>query len=107
MARRHPFQSSPLDVEGVMSLLRTHLPALRERFHVDAIGVFGSFARHEQRDRSDLDVLVEFRRPPDLFGLMDLEAELRSLTGRRIDLVSRGALRGRVGRKVLDEVIWA
>jgi predicted nucleotidyltransferase len=96
-----------LDIEAILGMIRLQLPLLRERFQVGAIGVFGSFARREQRPRSDLDVLVEFRSPPDLFGLMDLESLLRSMTGRRIDLVSRGALRGRMGRKVLDEVVWA
>lgn len=47
-------------------ILRRHLPELREQYHVKSLGIFGSYARGEQRRRSDLDVLVEFDRPPSL-----------------------------------------
>ncbi|MBI3913583.1 MAG: nucleotidyltransferase domain-containing protein [Chloroflexi bacterium] len=44
--------------------MRAHLPALRERYAVTSLGVFGSYVRGEQKKRSDLDVLVEFDRAP-------------------------------------------
>lgn len=61
--------------------------------------------RNEQSETSDLDVLVEFAEPPDLFQFMDLEQHLGDLLGVRIDLVSRKALRGRIGQHIVAGVI--
>lgn len=53
-----------LQIEEIRQMLRRHLPHLREEFHVDVLGVFGSYVRGEQTDKSDLDVLVTFSRTP-------------------------------------------
>lgn len=53
-------------IEIFIARLRQHLPALAARYHVQSLGVFGSYARHEERDDSDLDLLVTFDDPPGL-----------------------------------------
>ncbi len=63
--------------------LRRHLPALRERYRVDTLGLFGSYVRHEQRPASDLDVLVTFTETPGLLTFIELENELSDLLGSR------------------------
>jgi len=47
-----------------MQALRGHMPELRQRYAVRSLGVFGSYVRGQQRQRSDLDTLVEFERAP-------------------------------------------
>ncbi len=86
-------------------ILRAHLPALRERYSVKSLGVFGSYVRGEQKKRSDLDLLVEFEHAPDLFKFMDLEDYLRKQLGIKIDLVPRRALKGEIGKRILNEVV--
>ena len=86
-------------------ILRAHLPTLRERYAVASLGIFGSYVRGEQRKRSDLDLLVEFERAPDLFKFMDLEDYLGKQLGAKIDLVPRGALKGEIGKRILSEVV--
>ena len=82
------------------------LPALRERDGVQSLGVFGSFARGEQRDESDLDLLVEFDdRPVGLFQFIALEDELSDALGVKVDLVEKSALKPVIGRHVLAEVM--
>lgn len=44
----------------IASVLRQHLPELEDRYGVSSLGIFGSYVRGEERDESDLDVLVEF-----------------------------------------------
>ncbi|MFA6316496.1 MAG: nucleotidyltransferase family protein [Elusimicrobiota bacterium] len=91
---------------SVKEALRQHLPQLSAEFGVKRAGVFGSFARGEQRSGSDVDILVEFRSPISLFRFMDLEERFRSLLGIKVDVVSRGALKPRIGRRILKEVVY-
>jgi predicted nucleotidyltransferase len=57
----------------LVETLRKQLPLLAERYHVESLGVFGSYVRHEQRSDSDLDVLVNFHDPPSLLEFIELE----------------------------------
>jgi hypothetical protein len=95
-----------LDLEKLKRALREHLPQLRARYRVKSLGLFGSYVRGEQRKRSDLDVLVDFEEAPSLFELMDMEDELARLIGTKVDLVTRKTLRGRIGQRILQEVVY-
>ena len=48
---------------SIIEILRSHEPETKKRFNVRRIGVFGSFARGEEKDTSDVDILVEFENP--------------------------------------------
>jgi predicted nucleotidyltransferase len=52
-----------------------------------------------------VDLLVEVRRPMGLFGLVEIQSYLEGLLGRRVDLVTRQALRPRLRERVLREAI--
>jgi len=88
-----------------ISVLREHLPELRERYGVRTLGIFGSYVRGQQRKRSDLDVLVEFDRAPSLFGFIDLRDYLTNLLGVKVDLVMKSALKPAIGQRILAEVV--
>ena len=88
-----------------ISVLRKHLPEIRERYGVRSLGVFGSFVHGEERKRSDLDVLVEFDRAPTLFGFIDLRDHLTDLLDVKVDLVMKSALKPAIGRHILAEVV--
>ena len=85
-------------------VLRNNLPELRERYGVDYLGIFGSYVRGEQRDGSDLDVLVGYSQVPDLFDFVALKMHLSELLGVRIDLVMKRGLKPRIGKNILAEV---
>jgi predicted nucleotidyltransferase len=91
--------------DAIAARLRIALPNLRQRWPIRSLALFGSVVRGEARNDSDLDVLVEFDRPIDLFAFLELEDERASLSGRRIDLVSRAALKPYIGRRILAEAI--
>jgi len=95
----------PQSLDDILATLRHHLPELRERYGVTSLGVFGSYVQGRQRKRSDIDVLVEFGQAPTLFGFIDLQEELSALLGVKVDLVSRKALKGEIGRRILEEVV--
>ena len=92
-------------LQRYLSILRENLPELRKRYGVRSLGVFGSYVRGEETPRSDLDILVEFAQVPDLFKFMDLEDHLRSLLRVKVELVSRKALKGSIGGRILSEVV--
>lgn len=65
---------------------------ITSRFKVKYLAIFGSYARNEQRDDSDLDVLVEFAAPVGV-EFIDLADYLESILRMRVDLVSRNGVR--------------
>src|SRR5579872_7400708 len=88
--------------DAIVARLRAALPDLRRRWPIRSLALFGSVVRDEARAESDLDVLVEFDRAIDMFAFLALEEEL---AGRRVDLVSRAALKPHMGRRILAEAL--
>jgi len=94
------------DVDRIRVVIARHKQELRERFKVKRIGVFGSYVKGRQRRKSDIDILVEFEEPVGLFDFLGLEEYLASLLGVKVDLVSKKALKPRIGARILEEVIY-
>lgn len=89
--------------EDVFTLLRQNGGHLR-RFGVRQLSVFGSFARGEPTDESDVDILVELE--PDrksLNNFLNLAEFLEELFGRKVDLLTPESLNPRFGHHILDE----
>ena len=59
------------------------------------IGLFGSYARNEQNVNSDIDILVSFQNGISLLGLIRLEDELSMRLGRKVDLITEGAIKNK------------
>jgi uncharacterized protein len=94
------------DLAHYVTLLRQHLPALREHYRVRFMGAFGLYVRGEQRRGSDLDLLVECDdRPLTLLQFIALEHYLSVLLEVKIDLVERNTLKPTIGRHILAEVV--
>jgi len=71
--------------EAVLKVLREHKHEFEEQYGVTRLGIFGSVARDEAADNSDVDVVVEMA--PDLFGKVSLKEELERILGAKVDLV--------------------
>ncbi|MEJ5384204.1 MAG: nucleotidyltransferase family protein [Fimbriimonadales bacterium] len=91
--------------EHIVAVLQRYLPELQQRYHVRALWLFGSHARGEQRRRSDIDILVEFRETPSLLKLARLQHELTQLLGKRVDLALKDALKPNIARRIREEAI--
>lgn len=70
----------------IQRTLRAELPYLRRRYRVDQIGICGSFARGEQTDASDVDLLVTFSETPHLLEFVNLKRYLEGAFQREVDL---------------------
>ena len=95
----------PKDADYFIKILRQHIPEIREKYSVSYLGVFGSYIRGEQKEDSDLDILVEFDETPGLLKYIELEYYLSDLLGVKVDLVTRTGLKPNIGKRVLNEVI--
>ena len=81
---------------------------MRIRFRtskIKSLGIFCSYVRGKAEGTSDVDLLIEFSEAPDIFKFMDLEEDLSVLFGLKVDLVTRPALRGNRGNRILQEVV--
>ena len=74
---------------------RDEITATVRRHRGRSVAVFGSVARGDETNASDIDFLVEFEPGSSLFDLLHLQDELRSLLGSDVDVVSKGALKPR------------
>jgi len=91
-----------------ISTLKEHEKLIRQKFGVRRIGIFGSFARGEEREDSDLDVLVVFEEGQKTFdNYMDLKFYLEDLFGREVDLVTERALKPQLKDIIMKEVVYA
>lgn len=68
------------------------------------IGIFGSFARNEMTDKSDIDILVEYSRGTTILDIVKMKQELYELIGRKIDLVSKRAVRKRIMENIQTDL---
>ena len=83
---------TPPSTAAVRAHLAGLLPELGERYGVRSLSIFGSYARGEQTEGSDLDVLVEFDEVPGLITFAGLARLLEDRTGLAVDLATRPML---------------
>ncbi|MCY7352679.1 MAG: nucleotidyltransferase domain-containing protein [Cytophagaceae bacterium] len=92
----------------ILDVLRNSKDELRQRFHVVKIGLFGSFARQQQTETSDLDLLVEFEENTE--NLYDVKTDLRVWVKQKLGLESDIArekyLRPAARQHILNETIF-
>lgn len=91
--------------ETALEALRRCAGNIRERFQVRQLAVFGSVARGEAGADSDVDVLVTFDGPASFDRFMELKFHLEDLLGRRVDLVTRPALRPELRDRIEGEAV--
>lgn len=92
--------------DDVLARLRDVATELGE-LGIARVAVFGSFARGEARDDSDIDLLVEFADVPDLIEFIRVKNRLGVLLGRDVDLVTPDALHPYLRDDILREAVYA
>ena len=93
-----------MKLEEIKEILKKHKKELQENFNKN-MGIFGSYVRGEQREASDVDILVEFYETPDLLKFIELERYLEEILGVKVDLVRKQAIREELGERILKEVV--
>lgn len=86
----------PFDLARMITICRQN--------DVSMVGVFGSMARGEARKKSDIDLLVRFSKRKSLLAVVRLERELSEALGRKVDLLTEGALSPYLRERILKEM---
>jgi predicted nucleotidyltransferase len=97
--------SGKSDLANLKEILRRELPALSAKYHVKSMEVFGSYARQEQNEESDLDLLVTFNETLGLLKFVEMENHLSDLLGIKVDLVMKDALKPNIGQRIIKEAV--
>ncbi len=100
-------QTKVLNLKEITNILKEYKEKLKEKYGVKEIGIFGSYVREEDKEKSDLDILVEFEEDAKigLLKFVNMENYLSELTGVKVDLVEKSALKPRIGKHILKEVV--
>jgi predicted nucleotidyltransferase len=93
-------------LEEIKQTLREMKPLLQEQYRVTQLGIFGSYARGEQTQASDVDILIDYDQAPTLFKLVELRDYLAGVMGMKVDVVTKNGLKPRIQEQVLAEVVY-
>jgi len=95
-----------MELDRITGIIRACMPVLKEKYGVKRLGVFGSVVRGDYTDKSDVDVLVEYKETPDLFELVGLEEYLTRMVGRKVDLVPRRSVKPMLRESITKDVTY-
>ena len=80
-------------------------PYIQENYDVDEIYIFGSYVRKDQNENSDIDLLVDFKKTPDLLTFIEIEEFLSKKLKHDVDLVPKRKLKPQLRDAILQEAI--
>ena len=92
-------------VKEIESTLKKNKSHLCERYPIESLAIFGSFARNEQNEQSDLDIMVEFN---DKIGIrfIDLADEIENMIGFKVDLISKNGIKRKYFQAIQSDLIY-
>jgi hypothetical protein len=95
--------------DQILDFLSQNKKLFRERYHIDKIGLFGSYARGDQNNKSDLDLLVEFEEnTQDLYELkIQIKDYFKTHLGLKVDICREKYIKPRFKKAILKEAIYA
>lgn len=95
------------NIEDIKQIIKEHKDKIEKKYNVKEIGVFGSVVHGEQTENSDIDILVEFdeKAITGFFEFIELEDYLKKIINCEVDLVTKTALKPRIGKRILQELI--
>jgi predicted nucleotidyltransferase len=88
---------------SILQELKQLKPELSERFFVSDIGLFGSVTRDDFTDKSDIDIIVDFKKPVGI-EFIDLADFLENNFKRKVDLVSKNGIKANFYSRIKDEI---
>ena len=93
--------------QKILKILFEHRNEIESRFDVASLSLFGSAAREEATEESDIDILVTFNNTPGIFGFLELKEYLEKILECSVDLVTKNALKKQLREQILQEAVHA
>ncbi|MFX1444980.1 MAG: nucleotidyltransferase family protein [Promethearchaeota archaeon] len=91
----------------ILSTLKKLKIEIRAKYKVKNLGLFGSYVNEEQKESSDIDILAEFEEDADLFHYIGLSHFLEEYFNKKVDIISKAAIKEEFREDILKEVIYA
>lgn len=92
-------------LDEIKEALRSLQEEIKEEYRAEIIGIFGSYARKEEKAGSDIDILVRFYEGATLFDFVGLADFLEERLNVKVDIVSERAIRQELKEQILKEVV--
>lgn len=92
-------------ISDIRRIIHQHQEALAAKYGINVVGLFGSYARQEQRPDSDIDLLADILKPISLFELVGAELYLAEVLNAKVDLVPRRDLREELKAAILRDTV--
>lgn len=92
-------------IEEIKTKIKENKKYLKDKYNVRGFLLFGSYAKGEQTEQSDIDLLVDFQNVIDMFEMIDLQDYLQNLFGKKIDLGTKNGLKSFIRNSILKETI--
>ena len=93
-------------VEEIEEILKSFKNDIKRNYKAEVVGIFGSFARGEQKSDSDVDILVKFYKDATLFDYMRLSMFLQEKLGIDVDIVPQDTIREELRERIVKEAIF-
>jgi|WetSurMetagenome_2_1015567.scaffolds.fasta_scaffold00249_9 uncharacterized protein len=92
-------------LEEIRATLHAHSGVLRDRYGITDIAVFGSVARGEAREDSDVDIIADVPGNMSLLGIIAAENYLSDILDSKVDFIPRNDIRRELRNRILDEAV--
>ena len=92
-------------INDIREIVHRHREVLADKYGVSVVGLFGSYARQEQRPDSDIDLLADILRPISLFELVGAELYLGEVLDTKVDLIPRRGVRDELKSTILESTV--
>lgn len=93
------------NIDELKQILSAQKQSLCDRYQLTTLGIFGSYARGEQTEASDVDILVDYEIAPTFVELVELRDYLSEIFDLKVDVVTKNGLKNRIRDRVLAETI--
>lgn len=92
-------------LDEIKKIIHEHDSELTTKYKVKSLELFGSLSRGEQTEKSDIDILVEFRKTAGVFHLFATEDFLSAILNQKVDLIPKDIIRGEFKQNILKDAI--
>lgn len=93
------------DLNEIKKIIKQHRNILADRYGIAVVGIFGSYVRGEQEQRSDIDLLADILRPISLLEMVGAEIYLSEVLEIKVDLVPKRNVREELRNNILEEAV--
>jgi predicted nucleotidyltransferase len=93
------------NLDEIKEILKSLKQYIKQNYKAEIIGIFGSFVRNEQKQGSDIDILVKFYENATLFDFIGLSIFLEEKLGIRVDIVPQDVVREEIKENIMHQVV--